>query len=40
MLVNEEFIWICEGPILAKTILKNNKVGGFTSSDFKTMKLQ
>lgn len=39
-LVNEEFIWICTGPKIAKTVFKKNKVGVLTPFDFKTIQIQ
>ena len=32
----QKFTWSCKGPQIAKTILKKNKVGGLTLSDFQT----
>ena len=32
----QKFIQSCKGPQIAKTVLKKNKAGGFTLSDFQT----
>lgn len=32
----QNFIWSCKGPQVAKTNLKESKVGGLTLSDFQT----